>query len=97
MVRLVLLTADHCPEPGDDAGALLSDADLSVLGGHPEAYARYRAAVREDFAHIGDADFSAGRAAVVRRLLQLDPLFHTERGRGLWLAAARRNLLGELA
>ena len=97
VVRLVLLTADHCPEPGDVAGALLCDADLSVLGGEPEAYARYRRAVREDFAHIGDADFAAGRAAVVRRLLQLDPLFHTERGRGLWLEAARRNLQGELA
>ena len=87
VVRLVLLTADHCPEPGDDDGALLSDADLSVLGGEPEAYARYLAAVREDFAHIGDADFAAGRAAVVRQLLQLDPLFHTDRGRTLWLDA----------
>ena len=97
VVRLVLLTADHRPEPGDDDGALLSDADLSVLGGEPEAYARYLAAVREDFAHIGDADFAAGRAAVVRQLLELDPLFHTDRGRDLWLDAARRNLQGELA
>jgi predicted metal-dependent HD superfamily phosphohydrolase len=97
VARLVRLTADHRPEPGDIAGALLSDADLSVLGGDAEAYARYRAAVREDFAHIGDDDFAAGRAAVVRQLLQLEPLFHTSRGRGLWLAAARRNLQGELA
>lgn len=97
VARLVRLTADHCPEPGDVAGALLSDADLSVLGGDPKAYARYRAAVREDFAHIGDDDFAAGRAAVVRQLLQLDPLFHTGRGRELWLEAARRNLRGELA
>jgi predicted metal-dependent HD superfamily phosphohydrolase len=95
--RLVRLTADHSPEPGDDDGALLCDADLSVLGGDPRAYGRYVAAVREDFAHIGDADFAAGRAAVVRRLLDLDPLFHTARGRELWLDAARRNLRGELA
>jgi predicted metal-dependent HD superfamily phosphohydrolase len=95
--RLVRLTADHSPEPGDDDGALLCDADLSVLGGEPRAYGRYVAAVREDFAHIGDADFAAGRAAVVRRLLDLDPLFHTARGRELWLDAARRNLRGELA
>ena len=80
----------------EDRGALLSDADLSVLGGDPEAYARYLAAVREDFAHIGDADFASGRAAVVRRLLRLDPLFHTDRARGLWLEPARRNLQGEL-
>jgi predicted metal-dependent HD superfamily phosphohydrolase len=97
VARLVRLTSDHRPAPGDDDGALLCDADLSVLGGEPEPYARYVAAVREDYAHIGDADFAAGRAAVVRRLLELDPLFHSERARELWLDAARRNLRGELA
>lgn len=96
VARLVRLTSDHRPAPGDDDGALLCDADLSVLGGEPEPYARYVAAVREDYAHIGDADFAAGRAAVVRRLLALDPLFHTERARELWLETARRNLAGEL-
>ncbi|TAP41901.1 DUF4031 domain-containing protein [Arthrobacter sp. S39] len=97
VARLVRLTSEHRPEPGDDDGALLCDADLSVLGGEPEPYARYVAAVREDYAHIGDADFAAGRAAVVRHLLELDPLFHSARARELWLDAARRNLRGELA
>jgi len=97
VARLVRLTSDHRPGQGDDDGALLCDADLSVLGGEPEPYARYVAAVREDYAHIGDADFAAGRAAVVRHLLELDPLFHSERARELWLDAARRNLQGELA
>ncbi|MDP9984311.1 putative metal-dependent HD superfamily phosphohydrolase [Pseudarthrobacter oxydans] len=96
VARLVRMTADHQPEPGDGAAALLSDADLSVLGGEPAAYARYLAAVRQDFAHIGDDDFAAGRAAVVRQLLLLDPLFRTPRGRTLWLDAARRNLQAEL-
>ncbi|WP_426979473.1 DUF4031 domain-containing protein [Pseudarthrobacter sp. O4] len=96
VARLVRKTADHCPDPGDDAAALLSDADLSVLGGEPAAYARYLAAVRQDFAHIGDDDFAAGRAAVVRQLLQLDQLFHTNLARELWLKAAHRNLQGEL-
>ncbi|MFJ6028049.1 DUF4031 domain-containing protein [Pseudarthrobacter sp. NPDC092424] len=97
VARLVRLTSDHRPGPGDDDGALLCDADLSVLGGEPDEYSRYVAAVRKDYAHIGDADFAAGRAAVVRRLLELEPLFHTARARELWLSAARRNLQGELA
>ena len=97
VARLVRLTSDHRPDPGDDDGALLCDADLSVLGGDPEPYARYVAAVRKDYAHIGDADFAAGRAAVVRHLLELDPLFHSQRARELWQDAARRNLQGELA
>lgn len=97
VARLVRMTADHRPDPDDEPAALLSDADLSVLAGDPGAYARYLAAVREDFAHIGDTDFAAGRAAVVRQLLELDPLFHTARGRELWQDTARRNLQGELA
>lgn len=97
VARLVRLTSDHRPEQGDDAGALLCDADLSVLGGEPEEYARYVTAVRKDYAHIGDADFAAGRAAVVVQLLELDPLFHTGRAKELWQDAAHRNLKGELA
>ncbi|KNH15935.1 hypothetical protein ACU18_15540 [Arthrobacter sp. ZBG10] len=97
VARLVLLTSHHRPEAGDTDGALLCDADLSVLGGDPAEYARYLAAVRLDYAHVPDADFAAGRAAVVRRLLDLEPLFHGHRARDLWLGAAHRNLHGELA
>ena len=97
VARLVRLTADHRPEQGDSDGALLSDADLSILAGEPERYRRYVTAVRQEYAHIGDADFATGRAAVVRHLLELDPLFHTPRARELWLEAARRNLASELS
>jgi predicted metal-dependent HD superfamily phosphohydrolase len=96
VARLVRLTSTHSPGPGDHAGALLCDADLSILGAEPAAYGRYLTAVREDYAHVSDADFAAGRAAVVRQLLALDPLFHSERAKGLWLDAARRNLEAEL-
>jgi predicted metal-dependent HD superfamily phosphohydrolase len=97
VARLVRLTSTHSPEPGDHAGALLCDADLSVLGAEPGAYARYLDAVRKDYAHVSDAAFAAGRAAVVRQLLALDPLFHSERAKELWLDAARRNLEAELS
>lgn len=97
VARLVRLTDKHNPEPGDHAGALLCDADLSVLGGDEQSYAKYVAAVREDYAHISDDDFATGRAAVVRHLLALDPLFHGDRAKALWLEAARRNLAAELA
>ncbi|WP_028265521.1 DUF4031 domain-containing protein [Arthrobacter sp. MA-N2] len=97
VARLVRLTSTHSPEPGDHAGALLCDADLSILGAEPAAYARYLSAVREDYAHVSDADFASGRASVVRQLLALDPLFHSERAQGLWLDAARRNLEAELS
>lgn len=96
VVRLVLLTATHSPAASDRNGGLLCDADLSVLGREPRGYARYLAAVRQDYAHVSDADFTLGRSLVVRRLLDLDPLFHTERAASLWGNTARRNLAGEL-
>ncbi|WP_129668838.1 metal-dependent phosphohydrolase [Phytoactinopolyspora endophytica] len=97
VVRLVLLTIDHCPAPGDANGAVLCDADLSVLGAGAEDYRAYTDAVRRDYSHIADEEFRIGRAAVVERLLTKDPLFHTGTGRARWEAAARHNLNAELA
>lgn len=94
-VRLVRLTASHDPEAGDESGALLCDADLSVLGRSAQGYRRYLSAVRAEYAHVPDTDFAAGRAAVVRQLLALEPLFRTNAGQHLWEDAARRNLQSE--
>jgi predicted metal-dependent HD superfamily phosphohydrolase len=95
--RLVLLTVTHDPVPGDRAGELLCDADLAVLAGSAADYERYTDAVREEYAHVPDHEFAAGRAAVLERLLALDPLYRTARAAERWTAPARRNLQEELA
>ncbi|MFB9165319.1 MULTISPECIES: DUF4031 domain-containing protein [Arthrobacter] len=97
VARLVRLTATHSPAPGDDAGALLCDADLSILGAASEHYNRYVAGVRRDYTHVPDEEFTKGRAAVVLQLLTLDPLFRTAKGRELWAEQAQGNLSMELA
>lgn len=94
--RLVRMTATHDPDLGDRTGAVFSDADLEVLGRSRGDYARYLSAVRQDFAHVPDADFAAGRAGVVQSLLALDPLYRTATGTRLWERNARRNLSAEL-
>ncbi len=96
VVRLVLLTRDHAPASGDRPGALLCDADLSVLGASPARYAEYVDGVRTEWAHLDDASWRRGRADVLQRLLALDPLFRTDAGRARWETAARINLGGEL-
>lgn len=96
VARLIRLTSGHQPAPDDAAGALLCDADLSVLGRSEAGYQRYTRAVRAEYSTIPDTDFIRGRAAVLERLLSLDPLFHTGRGRKLWEEAAHRNLRTEL-
>lgn len=95
--RLVRLTATHSPDAGDVSGHLLCDADLAILGGEPDAYSRYTEGVRRDYAHVSEGDFAKGRAAVVRQLLALQPMFHTAKGQELWAARAQENLSRELA
>lgn len=96
VARLVRLTASHDPTDDDVAGAMLVDADLEVLGRAPTAYARYAEQVRRDFAHVAEADFRRGRAAVLRGLLDRPRLYRTAGGRELWEEPARRNLREEL-
>lgn len=97
VVRLVRLTETHDPDPSDAAGAALCDADLAILAAPAERYDAYVAGVRRDYAHVSDADFAAGRAAVLRDLAGREALFHTAYGRARWDAPARVNLARELA
>lgn len=96
VARLVRLTVDHDPAPGDTDGEVLCDADLAVLAGSPEAYAAYAADVRAEYDFVPDPDFREGRAAVLRELLGQERLFSVPYARERWEAAARRNLRTEL-
>lgn len=94
--RLVLLTVAHEAAPEDRVGALLLDADLSVLGAGPAGYAAYAAGVRAEYAHVPDAAFAAGRLRVLGGLRQRQPLFRTAAAQQEWGAAATRNLEDEI-
>jgi predicted metal-dependent HD superfamily phosphohydrolase len=94
--RLVLLTAGHDPAADDANGAVLCDADLAVLAGPPDAYAGYASAVREEYGHLSDAEFTAGRIAVLQHLLGLGTLFRLPAVAGEWEPRARANLTAEL-
>lgn len=96
VARLVRVTARHDPEAGDEAGALLSDADLAILAVPEGRYHVYLRDVRLDYAHVREEEFRAGRRSVVTSLLALAPLFRTHRGYDLWEDAARANLAREL-
>jgi predicted metal-dependent HD superfamily phosphohydrolase len=97
VARLVRMTVLHRPDADDPAGCALSDADLAILAADPERYAEYVAGVRADFAHVADADFRAGRLAVLRDLTARPSLFHSARARELWEERARVNLDREVA
>lgn len=97
VARLVRVTTDHRPAEGDHAGQALCDADLAILAVGPDRYAGYVRGVRAEYAHVADEDFAAGRAAVLRDLLDRPRLFHTEAARSRWEARARTNVERELS
>ncbi|WP_327729024.1 hypothetical protein OG250_23550 [Streptomyces sp. NBC_00487] len=97
VVRLVLLTVTHDPADDDPNGQVLCDADLAILASAPDAYAAYAAAVRAEYGFVPDEAFRAGRAAVLRQLLDLPRLFRTPYGQREWEGRARENLRAELA
>ncbi len=95
VARLVRLTAGHDPAEGDRNGELLNDADLLVLSSPREAYVAYVNAIREEYAHVSDADFRAGREAVLGALLEFPRLYRLGSLAPLE-DAARRNITAEL-
>lgn len=95
VVRLVLVTKAHRPAENDVNGAVLSDADISVLGASPTRYAVYANAVRREYADVPDEVFKPARARILTALLD-GTVFHTARGRELWEDRARANLSAEI-
>lgn len=90
-MRLIEATAHDRGVLAQDE-ALLSDADLAILGASREAFDEYEALVRKEWAHVPDADFAKGRTAILQRFLERPSIYFTARGRELWEARARENL-----
>lgn len=96
--RLIRATADHAGiTPGDRNAAVLADADLAILASSPMIYRSYAEAVRREYAAVPDDAFAAGRAYVLTRLLESDPLYRTPEAAARWTDAARANLRAEIA
>ena len=95
VAALVLATLTHTAD--DPTAQVLLDADLAILAADPDDYARYRAAVRAEYAAFDDAAWRAGRTAVLGGLLDRPRLYATEPAHARWETAARANLDREFA
>jgi predicted metal-dependent HD superfamily phosphohydrolase len=96
VARFVRATAGHVAD-GDIDCAVLLDADLAVLGSEPAAYQAYVTGVRAEYGHLDDEQWCTGRSAVLRRLLDRQPLYSTHAGRSRWERRARANIAAEMA
>ncbi len=97
VARLVRMTVEHDPDPGDRNAEVLSDADLAALAVGAEDYRRNTAAIRSEYAHVSDEAFRAGRLRAIESLLVGPRLYRTAVAQDRWEGRARANLRAELA
>ena len=76
--------------------AVLYAADLGVLAADPAGYSDYVRNVRHEYRHVGDADWAAGRAAVLRSFLDRDAIYAPMLDLDAWERRARAHLAAEL-
>jgi predicted metal-dependent HD superfamily phosphohydrolase len=95
VARLILLTAGHRVDPADAVGARLVAIDLSILGREPPAYDRYAAAIRQEYAHVPEPLYRAGRARVLKGFLT-GPIYADPEFAARYEAQARANLEREI-
>jgi len=96
VARLILLTESHRAAEDDYLGGLVISIDLSILGSDPQRYRDYAEAIREEYAHVPDELWRAGRGAVLRRMLHADALYPDSKFRDALEEQARLNMTAEL-
>jgi predicted metal-dependent HD superfamily phosphohydrolase len=96
VARLVRLTREHGPA-SDEAGRLMCDIDLSILGGPVEAFDAYERRIRAEYAWVPEEAFRHGRTRILEGLLRRDPLFQTATFQRRFESSARANLRRALA
>ncbi len=95
--RLVLATKKHEPFENDLDCKIFLDADLAILGAPPEAYERYAQAIRQEYSHITDEKYRAGRREVLEGFLQRPRIYFSEVMLDLLETQAHENLSREIA
>ena len=97
VARLIRLTKTHDVHAGDRLGAILISIDLSILGAEPARYDSYAAAIRQEFIHVPEADYRAGRARVLDHFAARPVIFPDPAFAAKYDPRARDNLARELA
>jgi predicted metal-dependent HD superfamily phosphohydrolase len=95
VARLVRVT-DHTVPPVDPVAALVCDVDLSILGRPADEFAEYEQRIRQEYHHVPESLYRAGRSRVLTHLSAREPLYLTSHFRSRFEAPARRNLARSL-
>ncbi|MEO0415027.1 MAG: N-methyl-D-aspartate receptor NMDAR2C subunit [Verrucomicrobiota bacterium] len=96
-VRSLVIITDHQTPTTALEDQIITDIDLSILGRSAEVYLHYAQSVRQEYAHISDCEFIAGRRKVMNHFLARQHIFQTGHFHDKFEQAARRNIAHELS
>jgi predicted metal-dependent HD superfamily phosphohydrolase len=91
----IIATKNHTVSADNDTN-LFTDADLSILGQHWDAYAEYYKQVRKEYAIYPDMVYNPGRQKVLQHFLQMERIFKTGPFFNRFEQQARENLGREI-
>lgn len=93
--RLIMITR-HRETPARDDERHVVDIDLSCFGLEHDAFKRDSNDVRNEFAHLSDADFIPRQCGFLQSLIDRPAIFATEFFRRRYERRARTNIAGHL-
>lgn len=83
MTGLILATRHERTAPASADEALVRDLDLLMFAAPAEIFDRCSNLIRQEYAHLPEPAWRAGRARVLREFLDRQPIYHSEALRGL--------------
>jgi predicted metal-dependent HD superfamily phosphohydrolase len=95
--NLILATAGHMDTVPTGDAAWFLDADLQILGADSADYDEYASAIRREYDFVPEADYGAGRSAVLQSFLDAPEIYRTTAMKEQLEDQARANLARELA
>lgn len=95
-VAALIMTTCHNASPAGTDAEVVVDIDLWILGAPAARFDEYERQVRQEYGHLPDAIYRAGRSAILQQFLARDRLFSTEVFRERFEKQARENICASL-
>lgn len=74
----MILDTRHQEVATSPDGAVVADADLSILAASQEEFDQYEVAIRREYSHLTDAEFARGRQHFLEAFLQRPRIYQTD-------------------
>ena len=88
----IIMSTSHRAPPADIDEMLAADIDLSILGQNPKIFNEYEKEIRKEYDWVPEEEFKRKRAAILKKFLERETIYHTDVFRDKYEKQARKNL-----